>query len=1067
MPNVPYTPYPTVTPPSAVPSDYLNIQATPADFGAQVGQAAERFGGVLGQAGQAESQQLLQNQALDNETYARDAGMKLAQGMSQSWADYRQKEGQAAYEGLPSFIQKLQDDRSAALDQMPNPMAKEMLANQSAYLVDRWQLTAGGYAADQRKAWMVQSHQANQLNAEDQAVQFRNQPDMVAKWAQTATDSVEQQGKLQGWDAATIAAQSAAARGRVYKNVIGTLAAEDPVAAVTMLNKIGNTIDAPTFMGLVRELKVKAGDTAAQNYVSGLMGQNPAGPPGTTPAALSQAIAAQEGSGTSPAGAVDGIMPATFKQYAQPGENFGNAADRATVRDRIVNDLWQKTGGDPARVAAGFFSGGGAPGVGLGNMSPAGSAQPFVHDAADVTGKTTSSYVRDVLSRLGSGSSGSDTASGSGATPSVYPDESALYQKALTDWSGNPEMQTKVLAQLSRQLSIVRTATATDRADLERSLPDLQAAALGGQDVTIPVDRMRRLLPPADAAQRIEQLEVAQSAGQVFKGVQWESPEKLQEAYQDLSTGLGPISTVIRGKVAGTLAGGSPGTASPDQDSPEAYRLRTSILREFQAQVGARELALKNDPAGYVVQNPLVAQSHAAIDPKNPPTFDKYASDSLAVQAQLGVAPGDRHILTAGEAAATSKQLMQADPATTDVGAQVDAMSNFYGKSWPKVFGDLVTLGKLPADYQVAGMMDAPGQGSARTDFVRALQASAKKGGLAQLEDDAPPAELKNIKQGLDAAIDPFRRTASIPGLSGNIGLVTTVRDSVEKLATYYAIQGMDGNEALQKAADGILNEKYDFGSSSLGPGARVPKGMLPAVESAAVVRLGQLKAGDLMPFRSAEPPVETPDYTGQFNTSLSAADEAKFQDWMKQRTASEGRDVSKDLFDYDLRGFWKSGAQLAGNGHGGDEWKKPNEPTFSTMSRYSDAAHPGGLWAQGEGGKWSFTASPYNLTMYGREDLQRTFAQQQQGATLNLPPSDYAAVDQQRASDALKQVQGSAQWAPNEDDSGLFAYVRMNDGRAVPVKMANGNRLELRFDSLPKAAPAQPPNVGMQPWPG
>jgi hypothetical protein len=42
-------------------------------------------------------------------------------------------------------------------------------------------------------------------------------------------------------------------------------------------------------------------------------------------------------------------------------------------------------------------------------------------------------------------------------------------------------------------------------------------------------------------------------------------------------------------------------------------------------------------------------------------------------------------------------------------------------------------------------------------------------------------------------------------------------------------------------------------------------------------------------------------------------------------------------------------------------------------------------------------------------------------------------------------------QWAPTEDDQGLFAYVRMNDGRNVPVKLANGNRLEMRFDNLPK----------------
>lgn len=79
-------------------------------------------------------------------------------------------------------------------------------------------------------------------------------------------------------------------------------------------------------------------------------------------------------------------------------------------------------------------------------------------------------------------------------------------------------------------------------------------------------------------------------------------------------------------------------------------------------------------------------------------------------------------------------------------------------------------------------------------------------------------------------------------------------------------------------------------------------------------------------------------DMSGQYNTRLSAADESKFQGWAKK----EGR--QGDLADYDLRGFWKSGAAFAKNGHGSDEWKKPNHPTFSTGSRYHGVdGHAGG----------------------------------------------------------------------------------------------------------------------------
>lgn len=90
------------------------------------------------------------------------------------------------------------------------------------------------------------------------------------------------------------------------------------------------------------------------------------------------------------------IQPATFAQYARPGESIDRPADNIAVGRRIIADLWDKSGGDPARVAVGYFSG-------PGNIAPAGAATPWKRDAADPTGKTTSSYVEDVLKRLGRG----------------------------------------------------------------------------------------------------------------------------------------------------------------------------------------------------------------------------------------------------------------------------------------------------------------------------------------------------------------------------------------------------------------------------------------------------------------------------------------------------------------------------------------------------------------------------------------------------------------------------------------------------------------------------------------
>jgi hypothetical protein len=137
-------------------------------------------------------------------------------------------------------------------------------------------------------------------------------------------------------------------------------------------------------------------------------------------------------------------------------------------------------------------------------------------------------------------------------------------------------------------------------------------------------------------------------------------------------------------------------------------------------------------------------------------------------------------------------------------------------------------------------------------------------------------------------------------------------------------------------------------------------------------------------------PGVEPQDFKDQYNTKLSPEDEAKYQAWGKAEAEKNGgRNPAKDTFDYDMRGFWKAGEgnpQFADNGHAGDQFKKPNHPTFSSLSQYSTKDQPGGEWSQGKDGSWEFKASPYNLTQNDPGDLQKYFADREKGNRLTLP---------------------------------------------------------------------------------
>jgi hypothetical protein len=137
------------------------------------------------------------------------------------------------------------------------------------------------------------------------------------------------------------------------------------------------------------------------------------------------------------------------------------------------------------------------------------------------------------------------------------------------------------------------------------------------------------------------------------------------------------------------------------------------------------------------------------------------------------------------------------------------------------------------------------------------------------------------------------------------------------------------------------------------------------------------------------------PDMTDRYNTPLSPEDEAKFQAWGAQQAAQTGRNPAQDTFDYDMRGFWKSGDQFAANGHAGDTFKKPNHPTFSSFSKYNGVdGYQGGQWGGGQNGQpWTFTPSQTNLQMNDAGDLQKYFQDVEKGNHLILPQTPAPAA--------------------------------------------------------------------------
>lgn len=107
------------------------------------------------------------------------------------------------------------------------------------------------------------------------------------------------------------------------------------------------------------------------------------------------------------------------------------------------------------------------------------------------------------------------------------------------------------------------------------------------------------------------------------------------------------------------------------------------------------------------------------------------------------------------------------------------------------------------------------------------------------------------------------------------------------------------------------------------------------------------------------------------------------YNDWLKYKSKLQGRDVSLDEQDYDLKGYYDSlKANPKESGHLPDDFKKPNHPTFSNQSKYH-------VPITQEGGEWSedgeFTPSEHNLKNMGSENLQKYFNEVENPEALNL----------------------------------------------------------------------------------
>lgn len=273
MPAVPYSPVPSVVPSTSVPNDYQNIQASPDDFGAQIGRAEQGLGSTLKEAGAETSATALQYQNRANNIAADHAFNTHQQNVQYLLyggdpdhpenLGYYGLHGQAAMDARPGVLQALEQSRvdsGASLN-----AAAALSFNEATRRLNMLSMSDVGRHYEQEFTRYAVETQTAGIDIKARAVANQyNDNDLFLHNLEDARRNADAKSALTGADPGTPHGKDIFANNRMqaeqtlYTSRAVAMGNADPAAAYKFLKDNVNAFDAITFHKLEGEFKAGA-----------------------------------------------------------------------------------------------------------------------------------------------------------------------------------------------------------------------------------------------------------------------------------------------------------------------------------------------------------------------------------------------------------------------------------------------------------------------------------------------------------------------------------------------------------------------------------------------------------------------------------------------------------------------------------------------------------------------------------------------------------------------------------------------------------------------------------------
>lgn len=440
MARVDYTGTPTVEPETQAPDDYGHEQASPASFGAPLAQGAEAAGqGALDLSkfyGQVAADNGSNNYNKRAVAVLRGDPNKMVPGPDGTLvpdSGYFGLRGADAMGARASIAEQLEEIRQEERGNLSTPEAQHQFDTQTRRQTAQYASEMGTHYDQQFQQWAVNTNDNTIALTQNQVANHLTNPDALAQDQEAMRQAFVKKDQAQFGSGPGVA-QGAVLKAdqSYYQTAIRAAIGTNPTLAQKFLDESGSTLASlPQYDGIVRQVKEAVFQQTMTPAVDGFVttaladahtAVHAAAATGASGAAVAPALKSailgeeshdQDNIPSSLRGAVGPgqILPATFAQYAHPGENIDNPADNRAVSGRILDHYLQVYGGDAARATVAYFSG-------PGNVAPVGSATPYLHNASDGH-ETVSQYVAHVESRIGPQNAGATGAPQTGAYPTV------------------------------------------------------------------------------------------------------------------------------------------------------------------------------------------------------------------------------------------------------------------------------------------------------------------------------------------------------------------------------------------------------------------------------------------------------------------------------------------------------------------------------------------------------------------------------------------------------------------------------------------------------------------------